>query len=86
MNYTELLKKYENKNAIVNGIEAKQLREKNIADLAGLVASKRIEVSRLRAELSIGRVKDLKIVKKARKDLAQIQSVLREEQLASEVK
>ena len=66
--------------------DLEQLREKNIADLAGLVASKRIEVSKLRAELSIGRVKDLKIVKKARKDLAQIQSVLREEQLASEVK
>lgn len=59
--------------------QLKDLREtKTIEELEKIVIEKSKSFSLLRNELSIGKYKDVRVVKKARLELAQVKSILSE--------
>lgn len=58
--------------------DLKELREKDIKQLQSLVNGKRIEVLKMRAGLAVNRIKNFKVVKNARRDLSQMQTIIQE--------
>lgn len=56
--------------------QLKELRDKTIAELEKIVIEKSKGFSLLRNELSMGKHKDVRVVKRARVELAQIKSIL----------
>lgn len=62
----------------MKSMQLKELRDKTIEELGKIVVEKNKSLSLLRNELSIGKYKDVRVVKRARLELAQIKSVLQE--------
>lgn len=57
------------------------LKAKTIKDLASLVQNKRTEAKKLKMEIAAGKSKNLKGYKSARRDIAQVLTVIREKQI-----
>lgn len=61
--------------------ELLSLRTKDIEDLSGQVSKKRLELTKIKAEMKVSKEKNLKKVKNIRRDLAQILTVINEKEM-----
>lgn len=64
--------------------ELQELRTKTAEELTAMVAQKRVELAKIKAELATGRHKNIKIVKNLRRDVSQMLTVLREKTLGGQ--
>lgn len=63
-------------------MKAAELRQKNIAELEGLLEEKRARIARLRFDLEGGKTKNLKEYRQIKLDIARIKTLLGEKTLA----
>jgi len=61
-------------------METKELREKKQKDLQGLLAEKREKLRLFKFDLASGKVKNVREIRSTRKDIAQIITILNENQ------
>jgi len=66
--------------------EFTDLRKKEPKDLGKLVVSKRLEARKAKLSLMAGKEKNLKIYRNIRRDIAQIETVIREKQIMESLK
>ena len=59
-------------------MKAAELRQKNIAELDGLIEEKRAKIARLKFDLEGGKTKNLKEYRAAKLDVARIETVKKE--------
>ena len=59
-------------------MKAAELRQKNIAELDGLLEEKRAKIARLKFDLEDGKTKNLKEYRAAKLDVARIETVKKE--------
>lgn len=61
--------------------DIQSLQEKSLDDLKKLVSQKKQEILKVQAEASVGKHKNVKIVWNLRRDLAQINTILRQKEI-----
>lgn len=59
-------------------LSTKELRTMKIGDLREEIAEKKMELSKLRLSASVGKEKDTSVLKKGRKELARMSTILTE--------
>lgn len=64
--------------------ERKTIRDKSLKELEKMAVEKAGEIQKARAELTVGRHKNVRIVKTLRLSLARIKTILRERELKGE--
>lgn len=58
--------------------ELSEIRAKGKEELDKLVSEKKLELGKVQAELRLGRVKNVKVAKNLRRDIAQLMTILHE--------
>lgn len=66
--------------------ELKDLRKKDLKELVKLIDKNKLELLKIKAEAKVGKQQDLKKVKKARRDLAQMMTIMKELKLIEKFK
>lgn len=61
--------------------ELSPIREKTREAIEKAVQEKRLELAKVQAELRLGRVKNVKVAKNLRRDIAQLMTILREKKI-----
>lgn len=60
--------------------ELKDLQTKEVAELQKLLLEKKAEIGKLKLEMTTGKHKNVRVVKNARRDSAQIATILRQKE------
>lgn len=65
--------------------DLKLIRDKNLSDILKLLKDKKEELALSYAKLKVGKIKDTSVLKKLRKDIAQLLTIAKEKEIAEKV-
>ena len=68
---------------MVNGKEKQKLRQMTVEALNNEISDLTLDAATKRSELALGKLSDVKVIKKIKKRIAVIKTIIREKELAS---